>query len=98
MADPGRGAVVRVATADWALDGNRQARTLHPRAPRGGRHGLSIAVAIYGGYFGAGIGILMLSALALMGLDDIHRMNAVKTLLGGVINGTAASCSSPREM
>ena len=37
-------------------------------------------VAIYGGYFGAGIGILMLSALSLMGLSDIHQMNALKTL------------------
>jgi uncharacterized membrane protein YfcA len=44
-------------------------------------------VAIYGGYFGAGIGILMLSALGLMGLGDIHRMNAVKNLLGAAING-----------
>ncbi len=46
-------------------------------------------VAVYGGYFGAGIGILMLSALAMMGLDDIHRMNAVKTLLNAIINGTS---------
>jgi hypothetical protein len=46
-------------------------------------------VAVYGGYFGAGIGILMLSALAMIGLDDIHRMNAVKTLLASVINGTS---------
>lgn len=46
-------------------------------------------VAIYGGYFGAGIGILMLSALALMGMSDIHRMNAVKTVLASIINGMA---------
>lgn len=46
-------------------------------------------VAVYGGYFGAGIGILMLAALALMGLDDINRMNAVKTFLAAVINGVA---------
>ncbi len=43
-------------------------------------------VAVYGGYFGAGIGILMLSALAMIGFSDIHRMNAVKTLLAAVIN------------
>lgn len=48
-------------------------------------------VAIYGGYFGAGIGILMLSSLALLGLDDIHRMNALKTLLNAVINGTSVA-------
>ncbi|HQU43069.1 MAG TPA: sulfite exporter TauE/SafE family protein [Pirellulales bacterium] len=46
-------------------------------------------IAIYGGYFGAGIGILMLAALALMGLHDIHEMNGLKTLLGSSINGVA---------
>jgi uncharacterized protein len=46
-------------------------------------------VAIYGGYFGAGIGILMLSALALMGLPGIHQMNAVKTFLAFCINGVS---------
>src|SRR5204862_1630018 len=44
-------------------------------------------IAVYGGYFGAGIGILMLSALGLMGLGDIHQMNAVKTVLAACING-----------
>jgi uncharacterized membrane protein YfcA len=44
------------------------------------------AIAVYGGYFGAGIGILMLSALGLMGLGDIHEMNAVKTVLAACIN------------
>jgi uncharacterized protein len=48
-----------------------------------------LVVAVYGGYFGAGAGILMLSALAMIGLSDIHRMNAVKTLLNSVINGTS---------
>jgi hypothetical protein len=46
-------------------------------------------VAIYGGYFGAGIGILMLSALAMMGVGDINQMNALKTLLGSCINGVS---------
>src|SRR5207248_2050882 len=46
-------------------------------------------VAVYGGYFGAGIGILMLSALGLMGFADIHRMNALKTLLAACINGVS---------
>jgi hypothetical protein len=44
-------------------------------------------VAIYGGYFGAGMGILMLSSLGLMGLGDIHQMNAVKSFLAVCING-----------
>ena len=47
-------------------------------------------VALYGGYFGAGIGILMLSSLAMMGLADIHVMNGLKSTLAGVINGMAA--------
>ncbi len=46
-------------------------------------------IGLYGGYFGAGIGILMLSSLALMGLSDIHEMNALKTILAGCINGVA---------
>ena len=46
-------------------------------------------VAIYGGYFGAGIGILMLAELAILGLSDIHVMNAWKSLLGGSINAVA---------
>ncbi len=46
-------------------------------------------VAIYGGYFGAGIGILMLSALAFMGLSDIHHMNALKSVLAFCINGVS---------
>jgi len=47
-------------------------------------------VGVYGGYFGAGIGILMLSALAFVGIHDIHEMNGVKTLLGSTINGITA--------
>ncbi len=54
-----------------------------------GAMAFQFAVGVYGGYFGAGIGILMLAALAMIGLDDIHRMNAVKSLLGAVINGTS---------
>jgi|SRR5579883_884910 len=48
--------------------------------------GFQFLVAIYGGYFGAGIGILMLSALGFMGVGDIHRMNGVKTFLASAIN------------
>jgi len=47
-------------------------------------------VALYGGYFGAGIGILMLAALAIMGHTDIHQMNGIKNVLAVVINGVAA--------
>lgn len=48
-----------------------------------------LLVGVYGGYFGAGIGIMMLAALSLMGHSDIHQMNGVKNLLAVAINGIA---------
>lgn len=53
--------------------------------------GLQLLVGIYGGYFGAGIGILMLAVLGLLGLGDIRRINAVKNVLGMWVNGVAAA-------
>ena len=50
-----------------------------------------LAVGLYGGYFGAGIGILMLAALSILGLTDIHEMNGLKVVLGGSVNGIAAA-------
>ncbi len=47
------------------------------------------AVGVYGGYFGAGIGILMLAALGLLGMRDLHQMNGVKNLMAAAINGIA---------
>ena len=47
-------------------------------------------VAVYGGYFGAGIGILMLAALGFMGFTNIHRMNGLKNWGGLCINLVAA--------
>ena len=49
-----------------------------------------LAVAIYGGYFGAGIGILMLASLGFIGLSNIHEMNMLKTILASLINVVAA--------
>ena len=49
-----------------------------------------LLVGIYGGYFGAGIGILMLSALAFVGIPDIHQMNSVKNILAVTMNGVTA--------
>jgi uncharacterized protein len=48
------------------------------------------AVAVYGGYFGAGIGILMLASMGFIGMQNIHEMNALKTILGSLINLMAA--------
>jgi uncharacterized membrane protein YfcA len=44
-------------------------------------------VAVYGGYFGAGASILILSALAALRVGDVNQMNALKTVLGSCING-----------
>lgn len=49
-------------------------------------------VSLYGGYFGAGIGILMLAAFGIMGFTDIHQMNGLKAFLAICINGIAALC------
>lgn len=50
-----------------------------------------LLVGVYGGFFGAGIGIMMLAALAVLGLTDIHQMNGLKNLLAIIINGLAAA-------
>jgi uncharacterized protein len=47
-------------------------------------------VGLYGGYFGAGIGILMLAAFGFLGFTNIHHMNALKNLNAMFINGIAA--------
>jgi len=49
------------------------------------------AVSIYGGYFGAGIGILMLASLGFIGLSNIYQMNTLKTVLASLINAVAAA-------
>jgi uncharacterized membrane protein YfcA len=49
-----------------------------------------LVVAVYGGYFGGGIGIMNLALLAALGMTDIHAMNALKVVLVSVINGIAA--------
>ena len=52
--------------------------------------GFQSLVAVYGGYFGAGIGILMLAAFGFLGLRNIHHMNGLKNINGMAINGVAA--------
>ncbi|MFY9688332.1 MAG: sulfite exporter TauE/SafE family protein, partial [Candidatus Acidiferrales bacterium] len=48
-----------------------------------------LGIAMYIGYFGAGAGILFLSLLAILGLENIHAMNGMKTLLVSIVNGVA---------
>lgn len=64
------------------------ARPITPLAYAGGVV-FQFILALYGGYFGAGIGILMLSSFSMMGMRDIHRMNAIKNVCAAAINGIA---------
>lgn len=62
-----------------------------PPTPRvlAGVVGFQLLVGVYGGYFGAGIGILMITSLGLMGLGDLLEVNALKTFLAACMNGVA---------
>jgi uncharacterized membrane protein YfcA len=73
-------------TAEWLASRQiaRQDGTLRP--PARPFLGYQFLVAVYGGYFGAGAGILMLAALGLMGLTNIHQMNGLKNWGGGLFN------------
>jgi hypothetical protein len=50
---------------------------------------LQFFIATYGGYFGGGMGIMMLATMALAGMTNIHQMNGLKSFLGVSINGVA---------
>lgn len=47
---------------------------------------LILAVAIYGGYFNGGLGIMLLAAFGIMGMADLNRMNGLKNLLSAVLS------------
>src|SRR5580698_4307079 len=73
------------------LAGGRQSAIEHETstAALAGTTLFQFCVAVYGGYFGGGMGIVMLAMLAALGMTDIHAMNALKSVLGFVINGVA---------
>ena len=73
------------------LAGNRPSSVSHEatNAAIAGASVFELLVAIYGGYFGGGLGIVNLAMLAAIGMVDIHAMNALKSVLGSVINGVA---------
>lgn len=52
---------------------------------------LQLLIAIYGGYFGGGMGIMMLAAMAIAGMTDMHAMNGLKSVLAVAINGVAVA-------
>ncbi|MGC9143633.1 sulfite exporter TauE/SafE family protein [Hydrogenobaculum sp.] len=51
---------------------------------------IQLITAVYGGYFGAGMGIVMLGSITAIGIDDIHVANTVKNTLAFLINLSAA--------
>ncbi len=65
------------------------------RITRGAQASLAVGIAaqlfisVYGGYFGGGMGIMMLAVLSLLGMTDIHRMNSLKAVIGALVNGVA---------
>jgi uncharacterized protein len=82
-------ALVLVATGPWlskALAHHRHADA-HRSWPLTTTLYLS---AVYGGYFGAGMGIIMIALLTIFVPDDIQRLNGLKNVLAAVINGVAA--------
>lgn len=88
--------LILFATALFTMQGpiTRRLGTTTPAArPRAGWWAGAMSFqffsSIYGGYFGAGNGILMLAALGLLGLSDIHRANGIKNFLGICINCAA---------
>jgi uncharacterized membrane protein YfcA len=73
------------------LAGNRTSSVGHDATTAAivGASIFELAVAVYGGYFGGGVGIVNLAMLAAVGMTDIHAMNALKSVMGFVINGVA---------
>jgi uncharacterized protein len=67
----------------------------HKLRPASWHPGLAVVVVVqlfiatYGGYFGGGMGIMMLATMALAGMTNIHEMNGLKSFLGVSINGVA---------
>lgn len=52
---------------------------------------LQLIVAVYGGYFGGGIGFVMMGMMAALGMTEIHNMNALRSLLAASINVVAVA-------
>jgi uncharacterized membrane protein YfcA len=77
------------ATLLFAFSGRISAWLRAPDAgkPEGGAIALAgqAVVSVYGGFFGAGMGIMMLASLAMAGHDDVHEINAIKNLLSAII-------------
>jgi len=62
----------------------------HPRKHAAALWLSQFAISVYGGYFGAGIGILMLAAMAIFLPEDMQAANGMKNFFAMLINGIAA--------
>jgi uncharacterized membrane protein YfcA len=71
-------------TARWRTTGELDRHAVAPWAMV-----VQLAISIYGGYFGGGMGIMMLATFAISGMTDIHEMNGLKSILGATLNGIA---------
>jgi uncharacterized protein len=77
------------ATAVFAIGNFVPGATRRLSLGHGGALAVQFVISVYGGYFGGGIGILMLAALTLFGMRDINAMNGLKILLAALMNGAA---------
>ncbi len=80
-----------VATLLFAFSGPLRARLAAARGPAlpGAAAAFELAVAVYGGYFGAGLGVLMMAALLLTGMTDVQRVNGLKNVLATLVTGVS---------
>ncbi len=83
------GATLVFALGPWLARLTRQTALGEGRGMRVAVLALYLAIAVYSGFFGAGLGILTLAVLALLGGENMHSMNALKTLQATLINGVA---------
>ena len=82
--------LILFATAVFARGGMGRTRSDgQHRLGAGGVYAVQGVVSVYGGYFGGGIGIMMLAALTLFGLTDVRVMNSIKILLSMLMNVAA---------
>lgn len=77
-------ALIASATILFALGPRLQKLTASHAHPTGARNGWLLPVSIYGGYFGAGLGVMLLALLTLTGKEPLRTLNALKNLYATV--------------